>query len=480
MAILSKNITLTGLALIGCFLLEAQKQVIDTSRINQLNKLAYELRNNSPDSSVLIAKQTNQYSKKRNYSLGLAESNIWEATAKTNLGKYEEAISLFSNAITILTKSHKKENKLKSSRLLAKAYNNLGNVFWYKGIYPEALKNQLLSLKIKETIKDEHGMAASYNNIGNIYALLENFEEAKINYLRSQKIYIKIGDKKGIADSYNNLGLVYYNKFDFVSARKNYAIALKLNEEIGDKQGIGISYTNIGSALEEEKKLDLALENYFIALKIKEEINDQFGLVITYINIGSILLSQNKLVEAKKYFIKAQLLSTKLELVEELKKSYEGLSQLALANNDYKEALIHYKNFILMRDSLVNDENSKKVIQQQMTYEFEKEQAADSIKNVERAKQETIKHEQEIKQQRIYTYGGIIGFSLMCIVAFVSFRAFRNKQKANQIIAEQKMLVEMKQSEIIDSIKYASRIQKALLPSNKYIRNEIKRLNETK
>ena len=63
----------------------------------------------------------------------------------------------------------------------------------------------------------------------------------------------------------------------------------------------------------------------------------------------------------------------------------------------------------------------------------------------------------------------IIGFTLMLVVAGVSFRAYRNTQKANEIISGQKDLVEEKQKEILDSIHYAKRIQKSLLPTGKYI-----------
>jgi len=52
----------------------------------------------------------------------------------------------------------------------------------------------------------------------------------------------------------------------------------------------------------------------------------------------------------------------------------------------------------------------------------------------------------------------------MLVVAGVSFRAYRSKQKANEIIFHQKELVEMKQKEIIDSINYACRIQKIIAP----------------
>ena len=64
----------------------------------------------------------------------------------------------------------------------------------------------------------------------------------------------------------------------------------------------------------------------------------------------------------------------------------------------------------------------------------------------------------------------------MLLVAIVSLKAYKNKQRANVIISEQKAtvekqkhLVDEKQKEILDSIRYAKRIQISLLPTEKYI-----------
>jgi hypothetical protein len=60
------------------------------------------------------------------------------------------------------------------------------------------------------------------------------------------------------------------------------------------------------------------------------------------------------------------------------------------------------------------------------------------------------------------------------------FNRYKVTQNQKQIIEDQKIVVEKqkelvdeKQKEILDSIKYARRIQQALLPSNKYIKNKL-------
>lgn len=51
------------------------------------------------------------------------------------------------------------------------------------------------------------------------------------------------------------------------------------------------------------------------------------------------------------------------------------------------------------------------------------------------------------------------------------------KNKTNKILKEQTKIIETKQKEILDSINYAGRIQKTILPSEKYIEKSINKTN---
>ncbi len=52
--------------------------------------------------------------------------------------------------------------------------------------------------------------------------------------------------------------------------------------------------------------------------------------------------------------------------------SYLGLSQLDSITGNHKQAYRNYKKYIVYRDSLVNEEASKKSLQAKMLYESEK------------------------------------------------------------------------------------------------------------
>jgi hypothetical protein len=108
-----------------------------------------------------------------------------------------------------------------------------------------------------------------------------------------------------------------------------------------------------------------------------------------------------------------------------------------------------------------------------MNFEFEKKEAATKF---EQDKKDAITKE-ELKQKEQQRNYFIAGFILVGLLALFILRGYKQKQKANLIITQQKELVEEKQKEILDSIHYAKRIQTALITSENYIEKNLDRLN---
>ena len=404
----------------------------DTLKVIHINALAWELMYSNPDTSIILTKKANSIAKKINWKSGLANG----------LGQ-------------------------------------LGSYYYLKGDYSKSLHYHFKALEMNEKIKSKKGIGRCYSNIGIVYYSQKNYDRALDYYFKALKIDEFLNDKYGKATELGNIGVVYKKKGEVDKAIQYYSQALKIDEEIGDKNGVSIQLMNIGIIYMNLKKYEAAISNYNKALEIDFEIGDKNGLAVDYGNFGSLYLEMKDYSNAEKYYKLALDLNKELGSKEGLYIQYENLSSLYDSTKNYAKALKNYQLFILYRDSLANEENTKKQTQIEMQYEFDKKQTADSVQNSERTKQEQLKHRQEIKQQQIYTYGGIGGFCLMLIVAIISFKAFRNKQRANLLIEEQKRLVEEKQKEIVDSIYYAKRIQIALLPSSKYIERSIKKINKS-
>ena len=350
----------------------------------------------------------------------------WEYT---NTGNYPDAKKYADNALLLSKKTNFKKGE-------AKAYHNIGIIYYYQGNYPEALKNYFASLKINEEILNS----------------LPNGEGQG-------------GAKKGIAASYNNIGVIYKEQGNYPDALKNHFASLKIREAIGDKKGIASSYNNIGNIYYSQGNYPEALKNYFASLKLFEEIGDKNGIAMSFINLGLINTKLNKLNEAQQYLNNALALSKEIGAKEGIRESYSDLANLDSTKGNFKSAYQNHKLYIIYRDSIDNEETQKKTIQSQMTYDFEKKEIA---MQAEQDKKDALA-QKEKQQQQLILYFVMAG--LLVVIAFLGFvfNRFKVTQKQKRMIELQKSIVEAHQKEIVDSINYAERIQRSFIATKQLL-----------
>ena len=415
-----------------------------------------------------------------------------------SIGKYEEAL-LFAEqskqlANNLIKKSKDQHLNKVIKKGLARAYNTFGNIYSDQGIFTDALENYLTSLKIKEEIGDKKGIASAYNNIGIVYKTQNNYVDALQSYMASLKIKEELGDKQGIASSYNNIGNIYHVQGNFTKALENYSASLQLFKEINYTAGITSLYNNIGGVYynqaEEEPNqykrkvlLTNSRNNYNASLAISKEIGDKRGEVASLINIGHIELKQNNLNKAKDYAIQALNISKAVGGKDILTDVYNLLAKVENNLGNYKSALENFQIYILLRDSIYNEENTKKTVQMQMQFGFDKKMAADSIANAkaqELKEVEIAKQRAEIKVKKNQQYALFGGLFLVLVFAGFMYNRFAVTRKQKQIIElqkhqveQQKEIVEEKNREITDSIQYAKRIQNAILPPIKLVKEHL-------
>jgi hypothetical protein len=112
-----------------------------------------------------------------------------------------------------------------------------------------------------------------------------------------------------------------------------------------------------------------------------------------------------------------------------------------------------------------------------MQFDFDKKQAADSVKVAEEKKVAAA----ELRAERNKSYSLYGGLGLVLVFAGFMYNRFRITQRQKKVIEEQKLIVEHqkkiveeKNKEVMDSIYYARRIQRSLLPTNKYLEKKLR------
>ncbi len=376
------------------------------------------------------------------------------------------------------------------SRAVANTYNNMGIIYKVQGKFPNALDYYLRALKVYEKIEDfSNSYANTLTNIGVIYKEQKEYEKALEYYHKAQMAYQKVSEQSmGLASTLNNIGIIYKLRNENVKALQSFARALEMHEKMGTQSiGMASSLSNIGSIKEGLGELEEANGYYLKAKNIQASIGDQVGYAKSLFYLGNLKIENKQerqgIKECKESLAIAEelgLLDVKMEACDCLADAYDRLNQ-------EKESYRYFKKYIAYRDSLNNRENTRAITQKAMSYEFERIQYQDSLQRaeVERVrelaqKEKDLEKEAQIERQQLYTVAGGVGFLLMLGLAFVLFRGYKNKQKANEIITaqkeevehqkvaveEQKEIIEEKNREIVDSISYAKRIQSAILPSD--------------
>ena len=302
-----------------------------------------------------------------------------------------------------------------------------------------------------------------------LHRKLETFTYNQIGDL----LYELEKDEYHSAMTLSNIGIVYQKKNNFPFALKYHLKSLDIRERLNDLSGMAISYGNLGELYELTGKYNKSLLYQEKALKLKQKLGDKTGIANSLLSFANCFYKQNEFGKALEYSKKALALAQEIHNLDITKQAYELLSKCYDKTGNKDLAYQNFKKFITTRDSLYSNEKTKEVTQKEMQFNFEKQQ---DIEKAEQEKKDTITAAEK-QWQKVITYSISTGLFLVLLLALFIFRSYRQKQKANIIITQQKaevekqkLLVDEHQKEIIASITYAKRLQQAILPSNEEIK----------
>jgi len=412
------------------------------------------------------------------------------STCYVNIGSINHDQGSYDKAIEFYNKSLEIAKEVNFKKGIARSYNYLGSAYFDQGSYDESIDCYLKSLKIQEELGEKRNMAACYNNIGLVHYDQGTFDKA-IEYLhKALEIQEELGDKRGMSLCYNNFGNIYNRQGFYDKATENYLKALKLFEELGNKRGISGSTLNLGETYLRQGSFDKAAEYYLKALKTYEEIGEKWGIALAGISLANLNISLadsvavtesqklNYLNQAISYGNKAIVNAKEMKLLPTIK---EGANTLMTAYNklgNYKKAIEFAGILISTQDSLFREDKTKAIQEMTTKYETEKKQ-----QQIELQESQLTAKDARIKQQKTLRNALIGGLAAIALIVVVVANAYRQKQKDNKKITEQNEkiikanedLKELNETttrqrdEIITSILYAQRIQKAILPPETYI-----------
>lgn len=450
-----------------------------------LNKLAFYTSSNNPELSLSYAKQALQLSNKH----ALKDE---QASAYSNLSQYYKITSVYDSAVFysmlaiplfdetnqneefaqeltnlgniymdmgeyILAEEVYKESlvintELQNDEGIAHVNNNLGVLFKNRGKYSIAIEYYIKALEVNKKLKKSYEVAQNYNNIGGVYYYWNHYDQA-IEYF---KLYLTAVEKMekplAIAGACNNIGSVYIENNEYSKSLEYYLRAYSIYDSLKIKMGVAILSGNLGLVYEKLGNYNEALRQYKKALSTNLEIGNSSSTAHSYLNLGSLYNKLNKPVIAQNHLFKAEQIAQKINHQEILRDSYGNLSESFELMGDFEKALGFQRQFNALRDSILNKENFEKFAE--LERKFETEQKEQEITLLNQEKEYT---QQLLKKQQLILY---IIISSLLILIILLLLILRQKQ----VITTTKNKLQVEQNKILDSIKYASRIQSAIFP----------------
>ncbi len=469
-----------GLALIDSLKTELDKSAEDTSRVMLLGKLGDETGPINLKEGIKYTDQAMALARKLNWEKGTAYATEVTGRNEWRQGKFAEALKHHFEALSIWQKLGNRKKIATLNLYIAQDYGDDGNYFealkylsvamegfkkigdkrnqsmvhaisaWVYGnlgLYPESLKHDYASLKIFEEIGDKHGYAIESASIAETLEGQGDYQEAINTYEKSAKLMNEFSDFYNEAVYYSNIGRCYTRMGEYTKALIYHQRAFETGKKIHKSSRMAAAYSGMGDVYIAQDKFGEALKKLLPAAELYKEAANKPELVRLYIKIADCYVRLGNLSQAKQFFEEANALNKSLESIREKSNYYENIVKYDSASGHWKDAFEHYKLFILSRDSLYNEENTKKMVQTRMQYEFDKKEAA------AKAEQEKKDAEvmQELEQQKLMRNGFMVGFSVVVLFAGVFFHQRNTIKKGKQRSDE--LLLNILPAEVAEELK---------------------------
>ena len=376
-----------------------------------LNELAWELRYEDTKEALKLSSEALKLSKKLDYSRGIAYGKLHQAVANFLLSHAETLVQDLLDASEYFESSEEGETGLAVClNFLARVYEGYGN-------YEYGLNYAQKALKEAKKIEYFEGEGDILSNLGLIYSRLSDFDRALEMYKQSLTIREKLGNSKAIASSLNLTARAFSLKGDYQEALEYYQKSLDLRTKENDISGLPWSHLGIASLKEKTGDLKGAVYHYKESLKLNKSFGEKRLEVQCLLGLGRIYTEQKKKEEGLDWLQRALELGEELKAKPLLFEIHKALGEFFEKTNDFGKALEHYKLYQKIEKEVLSTESQNRLKNQQIAFATEQS-----------------KREAEIYQ----------------------LKNVELKQAYEEI--------EEKNREITDSIRYALRIQEAVLP----------------
>ena len=235
----------------------------------------------------------------------------------------------------------KAKTRLPDLRQQAVKYNDEGYQYYRESKWRLARHKFTQALNLNRLIDYRPGIAANLNNLGAIAQKQGDLADAALFYQEALTLQREIGDPAGLCEALNNLGTVEAGLGRWPEARDLYLEAMNYARRLRPGPLLALTLTHQGDVARHYQNYPRALDLYREALAVDQAKKNRAGMAIRWARLGRTYLDMSDYVSARRYLQMALEESRRLELTSGVIDALDGLTHLALAQDNRPEARLY-------------------------------------------------------------------------------------------------------------------------------------------
>ena len=353
-----------------------------------------------------------------------------------NLAEFFRSIALLDKALENVRMCLYWDEQIGDTVGITMDLEKTGQIYYEKASYDTAVAYYLDALRMAESLGDSVLIASIFNSLANLHNRMGNIDMA-IGY-QNQAIDIirRAGDFELLSSWLSSLGSFYHNIKEYQKAVMLFEEALDLSQKQNNVETSIVIYNNLGSSLYKLGRTDEALEILEKAIRLSKEKSLNAAYAASLSNLAKIYQAKKQYIQASNLWIESLKTTEHYEnLADQSRASYEYLSALYEEMGDPAQALIYFKKYKNIEDSLFNIEKQEVMSRLQVGYETEKKDQQIALLD-----KENLLKELRINRSNIIL-GGLSSMTVIILLLAVTLiRQNKLKAQVQTINLEQRLL----------------------------------------
>ncbi|MCX2429468.1 tetratricopeptide repeat protein [Pedobacter sp. GR22-10] len=300
-------------------------------------------------------------------------------------GKFYHGKSIFIKSEEYYRQAIVEFELAKNLDMVGGTYLNLGALYATIPDYAKCLEVNQKAIAIYEQLGNESDLASCYTNISSVYQDLGNQSQSLVYLKMALKIFTRENEEsRGVAVVNELIGTAYYEanpselekmgilpKDRLNIALQYYQKSLRVADLLNDENIMSSIRKSIADVYNEMGKKDLALITYQKAIQIGKNLDDKLGYVDCLYALGKFYQQQNDDANALAQFTESYKMADENNFTDQKKNAALGLSDTYYQLKDYNQSLNFYKQYVVLRDQIFNEDKEKEITRRQMQIDFD-------------------------------------------------------------------------------------------------------------